>query len=120
MLRLILAAALLLALAPQSGAQTLTKRLRGVSSMDLLIELLDKDSVACGVSKEIVKNAVLFVTSSTRLKLKDDINGNGSTPLYVNVTSLRLPQGCVSVVRLEADAYVNVTILGQVTDKSVI
>jgi hypothetical protein len=98
---LILVSALVMLLSLQAVAQTSNNALRGLSQMDLVIETPGVESSQCGITKEIIRNAVLYPVSSTKLEIKEN-----TLPLpYLHVGFVTLffqrRDFCVTYVALE-------------------
>lgn len=97
-----IAAALLALLAAPAGAgaQTIDNSLRGVTSMDVLIEKLDSDSAACGISEDALTRSVTQGAQGAAFTL----DGYDYT-LYVRVNTLPRNGDCFSSVDMEAYYY---------------
>lgn len=97
-----LAAALLalVAAAPMAGAQTIDHSLRGVTKLDVLIEQLDSDSDACGITESGLERAVAKGARGAGFTL----DGYDYT-LYVRVNTLPRNGDCFSSVDMEAYYY---------------
>ncbi len=94
--------AMILALATvgTAAAQTEDRSLRHVKSFDLLIEQLDDDSAACGITEGKLIKAVMSATSGAPFDLK----GNAYT-IYVRVSTLPEGDNCFSSVDMQAYYY---------------
>lgn len=90
----------LLAVPAGAGAQTIDHSLRGVTSMDVLIEQLDSDSAACGISEDSLTRSVTQGAHGAGFSL----NGYDYT-LYVRVNTLPKNGDCFSSVDMEAYYY---------------
>jgi len=90
----------LTAMPAAAGAQTIDRSLRGVTSMDLLIEQLDSDSAACGISEEALTRSVTRGTQGAGFTL----DGYDYT-LYVRVNTLPRNGDCFSSVDIETYYY---------------
>lgn len=99
---MITAAALfaLLAIAPEAGAQTIDNSLRGVTKLDVLVEQLDGDSAACGITESGLERAVDRGAKGAGFTL----DGYDYT-LYVRVNTLPRNGDCFSSVDMEAYYY---------------
>jgi hypothetical protein len=100
MFRPFLSAALLLSVVGGAVAQQGVE-LKGLTHLGLLIEDLDQDAQWCGVTRDLIRDAIAYTISSSKLKLSDD---NGSGPkIYVRVGALvqRQPVQCLSDVKLD-------------------
>jgi hypothetical protein len=67
--------------------------LRGIASVNLVIEELDEDAKTCGVTESVLDTSVRFVLSQSRIK----INSSASSYIYINVNvmSLTSSDSCV-------------------------
>jgi hypothetical protein len=75
--------------------------LKGMTKIHLLIETLTDDAKACGITKELIRDAFMYPASSSRLQITSDPD---SPIFYIQVSTLRLnPEGiCFSSVYYES------------------
>ena len=66
-----IASALVMSLSLQAEAQTRQHALRGLAKIEILIEDLDSNSLECGLTKDVIRNAVLYPTSSAKFQVVD-------------------------------------------------
>lgn len=90
----------LLAGATGAGAQTIDGSLRGVASMDLLVEQLDADSAACGITHDGLSRSALRGAEGAGFTL----DGYDYT-LYLRVNTLPRSGDCFSSIDMEAYYY---------------
>lgn len=68
-----------------------------VPSMGILVEELDEQAAACGVTKGGLDGAVRLTLDASRVPIQEGL----LTPnVYVNVTVLRAPDGCLASVHI--------------------
>ena len=75
--------------------------LKGVTNLGLLVEEPDQEAQQCGITRGLIRDAIAYTISSSKLKFSED---NGSGPkIYVSVGALmqRQPVQCFSVVSLD-------------------
>jgi hypothetical protein len=100
MIRPFLSVVLLLSVVGGAVAQQGVE-LKGLTHLGLLIEELDQDAQRCGVTRDLIRDAIAYTISSSKLKFSDD---NGSGPeIYVHVGALvqQQPAQCLSEVSLD-------------------
>jgi hypothetical protein len=85
--------------------------------MSILIEDLSLYSNECGLTKEGIRNAIMFPLSSTGIKVGVD----EPAVFYVNIGTLYFssPRGCVSSIRVEVRTYQYVTLKFSIENKFV-
>jgi hypothetical protein len=72
--------------------------LRGLTQVDLLIENLDADSQACGITPQLLRDAFMFPASSTALKISETANAT----FYIQTATIHDNAGrCISSIRFE-------------------
>jgi hypothetical protein len=78
--------------------------MRGLTKISVIVEALDKDSQACGITTELIQDAFMYPVSSSNLKVEETRLG---TPVfYIQVGTIHGQNGlCVSTVNLSADIY---------------
>lgn len=88
--------AILLSVCSWTQAQAGEEALRGVTALKIVIEDLDEDNAACGVTEDALDAAVRLPLSSASLRVRSDV----LPYIYVRVTSLRILDfdGCVTSV----------------------
>ena len=108
MRRLMLAAVCLVLFSLQTEAQTIRAGLRGLASFSLVIEELDRDASACGLTKEGIERAVMYPASSAKFQIEPLLPNY----LYVVVSTMFLERydECVSVISLRVRANQKVTL----------
>lgn len=94
------ALAALSAAAAGAQAQTIDESLRGVTRFDILVEQLDADSAACGITEDGLAGAVRAAARGAGFAL----DGYDYT-LYVRVNTLPKRGDCFSSVDMEAYYY---------------
>ena len=74
--------------------------LRGLTHLGLQVEELDQETQSCGITRDLIRDAIAYPISSSRLGFSDD---DRSPKLYVHVASLvqRQPLQCFSLVSFE-------------------
>lgn len=99
MIRPFLSVALLLCVMGGAVAQH-DEELKGLTHLRLLVGELDQDAQRCGITRSLIRDAIAYAISSSKLKFSDD-NGNGPK-IYVRVMALtqRQPVQCISRVSL--------------------
>ena len=100
MIRPFLSVGLLLCVVGGAVAQQ-REELKGLAHLGLLVEELDQDAQRCGITRSLIRDAIAYAISSSKLKFSDD---NGSGPkIYVRVGALvqRQPVQCLSDVSLD-------------------
>lgn len=90
----------LLAAPAGAGAQTVDTSLRGVTGMDVLVEQLDSDSAACGVTEAGLERSVALGARGAGFTL-----GGYDYTLYVRVNTLPRNGDCFSSIDMEAYYY---------------
>lgn len=94
-----------------SAAQTDDNLLRGFSKIKLLVESLDSNSTTCGLTRDIIRNAVRYPASSAKFQLTEpdtklQIKGPRTDgTLYINVLSLFFKSTGLYVSRILVEAY---------------
>jgi hypothetical protein len=76
MRKLLIMASLLCVGTDLANAETIEK-LRGLMSVRLIVPELDEDAKSCGLSQELVRDAVMFPASSSKLEFLD-ATGDGA------------------------------------------
>jgi hypothetical protein len=109
MRRIIVAITCLISLSVQAEAQTSEHALRGLTRIMLVVEHLDDDSIKCRLTKDLIRSAVLYPTSSAKFQMTDDFVLES---LYVNTLSnfYESLQLCVTYVEMRADSIDEVTL----------
>src|ERR1700693_3098564 len=65
------------------GAAQQAEELRGLTHLGLLVEGLDQEGQRCGITRDLIRDAIAYTISSSKLKFSDgDSNG---PKLYVRV-----------------------------------
>jgi hypothetical protein len=70
--------------------------LKGLSHLGLLVDPLDQEAQRCGITRDLIRDAIAYAISSSKLTFSDN---EGSGPkIYVGVAALiqRQPLQCVS------------------------
>jgi hypothetical protein len=80
--------------------------LQGLTKIQLSIAELDQDSEACGITKELIREAFMYPVSSSALR----VVGVDASPTFFNVqiTTLKMPQGCFSNINFSVHEYLSV------------
>jgi hypothetical protein len=101
MRRILVAITYLLMLSFQCEAQTLNHALRGLAKINVLVEDLDDEDIKCGLTNDLIRDAVLYPTNSAKIRVT---NEHVSEWLYVNTLSFfsEAAQYCVTTVVMEA------------------
>ena len=87
----------------QVDAQTLDHKLRGFNRFQLLIEDLDSDTISCGVTNELIRNAARYPASAAKFSLTEKLDVMIPT-LYVKTQSFHFRgDNCVTYVLLRAN-----------------
>src|SRR5262249_13028668 len=90
-------------------AQTIGHALRGLSRISIMVERVDHDGKACGLTEDVIRNAVLYPLSSAIQVLNAPY-----TTLYVNTSSYfspEIPDGfCVTHIHMQAFSHQEVTL----------
>jgi hypothetical protein len=104
MRRILVAITYLLMLSFQCEAQTLNHALRGLAEINVLVEDLDDEDIKCGLTKDLIRDAVLYPTSSAKIRVTNELV---SEWLYVNTLSFfsEAAQYCVTTVVMEARSF---------------
>ncbi len=86
-----------------SEAQTDGNLLRGLTKMNFVIEKLSDNSTTCGVTENLVRNAVRYPASSAKFQLVDPADPSVDAVLYIKVSTLFFRTGDLraSVVALK-------------------
>jgi KTSC domain len=84
-------------------AQAFDHALRGLAKIEILVEDLDSNSMECGLTKDGVRNAVLYPTSSAKFQVTD----SAPVMLYVNALSHFFEPQQLCVTNVEMQAYSN-------------
>jgi hypothetical protein len=81
-------------------AESYVGSLTGVTKIELLIEDLDANNKACGITEEIIRDAFMYPASSSRLQIARD---DPSAPFfYIQVTTLHSNVGaCASHIHYQ-------------------
>ena len=88
----------------QARAQTEGNVLRGLSQFQLSIEMFG-ETTNCGLTKDLVRDAVLSVAGGAGFQITPEANkGNGPT-LYVKINTLAYPDLNFCVSHVMVDAY---------------
>jgi hypothetical protein len=106
--RIIVAITCLISLSLRAEAQTPDNLLRGLSQIHLTIENLDDNDTACGLTKALIRNAVLYPASFTKFQITDA--RTSPVGLYVNVVSLFFKSDYLCVTHITMQAYSNQTL----------
>lgn len=112
MCRVIVALTCLLLLSLRGEAQTIEQHiLRGLTKVHVLIEYLDDDAIKCALTRDLMRNAVLYPVSSAKIQVITP-PANASTVLYVDTDSLFLKpsQSCVTSVQMKVISFQSVTL----------
>jgi hypothetical protein len=75
--------------------------LKGLSHLGLLVDPLDQDAQRCGITRDLIRDAMAYTISSSKLTFSDD---EGSGPkIYVSIGGLvqRQPVQCFSNVSFD-------------------
>ena len=84
-------------------AQTSEHSLRGLARIMLVLEHLDDDSIKCGLTRDLIRSAVLYPISSAKFQVTDDVV---LEMLYVNTLSkfYESLQMCVTYIEIRAES----------------
>jgi hypothetical protein len=109
---IIFAITFLLSLTLQSDARAIRNALRGLTKIVIVVEQLDSNSIECGLTKDAIRDAVLYPVSAAKFHVVNDDNDPLTPTLYVNTISLlfRPEELCVTHVALQAYAIQVVTL----------
>jgi hypothetical protein len=85
-------------------AQTNGNALRGSNSITIVVEDLDKNSIACNINKELVNRAIKYPFSAAKFRLIDPVSDADAVEFYVNLSTLYLRSSdyCVSKIYVAA------------------
>ena len=97
-------AALVLISAAIAHAQRAVPALRGLAEVHLLIEALDKDSTACGITEPQVRSAFMYLVSGARFSVTADPLAV-SPVFYINIITSRGEGICASMVETKVYSY---------------
>jgi hypothetical protein len=94
-------------IANQSQAQTDFHMLRGLSQVHILIEPLDDQAKACGLTSASIREAIMYPLSSSKIRVVSSLT---DLVFYVGITSIyaKASQICFSNALVEARAYQDV------------
>src|SRR4051812_38319022 len=87
MLRIIIAVLLATVSLVALGQSSTQKGLAGINNVGILVDGLDADATACGLSEEALQTSLRFVLQQSRIRVVDNSRSDG-TYLYVNVATL--------------------------------
>ena len=93
-----------LALAPSPGVcQTFDKLLKGVRSLQILTESLDQSSKRCHLSKDLIRQAVMYPFSSAKFDIVDKTDAR----LYVNIVTIEINNNTYCVSHIYLNLYIS-------------
>jgi hypothetical protein len=100
MIRLFISVVLLLCVGGGAVAQQ-AEELRGLTRLGLLVEGIDQEAQRCGITRNLIRDAIAYTISSSKLKFSDD--DSSGPKLYVRVGALvqRQPVQCFSNVSFD-------------------
>jgi hypothetical protein len=104
MRRILVAITCLLMLSFQCEAQTIGHALRGLAKINVLVEDLGDEDIKCGLTEDLIRDAVLYPTSSAKIQVANELV---SESLYVNTLSFfsEAAQFCVTTIVMEARSF---------------
>lgn len=95
MKRLFLCVFVLAAMPSFAIAQRIPIELKGVRTLGVVVEDLDKDAENCGITKDLLDSSVRFVIQQTKLRLQDYVTADGFVYVSANMIFLSARNSCV-------------------------
>jgi hypothetical protein len=115
----VFAAAAVTLMYSQGHAQTEDNLLRGLIELNLVVEKLPGGAAPCGITEEMIRTAVRYPLSSTKIRLHLTHDFTAPRPaLYINILTVHQANECTSVVHIEVSNFQKVTLYFSGADKS--
>jgi hypothetical protein len=95
MRKLLIMASLLCVGTDLANAETIEK-LRGLMSVRLIVPELDEDAKSCGLSQELVRDAVMFPASSSKLEFLDATGDGAVFEVVITTMVQERPVQCIT------------------------
>jgi hypothetical protein len=78
---------------------------KGLSHLGLLVETLDQDAQRCGITRDLIRDAIAYTISASKLTFSDD--ESSGPKIYVRIVTLiqRQPLQCVSSISFDVDTF---------------
>jgi hypothetical protein len=102
MLRFLIAS-ILLCLTTNSVNAVPRPGLIGIKRVHLVIEQLNSDAKACGITEQLIHDAFMYPASGAKFEVVDQVGlGDQVTPMfYINVNTTRLNPVCASAINMD-------------------
>jgi hypothetical protein len=100
MIRLFFSVGLLLCVGGSAFAQQ-SGYLKGITQLGFLVEGLDQDTQRCGITRELIRDAIAYTISSSKLKFSDDDKKRPLIRVGVAALIQRQPVQCFSALSFD-------------------
>jgi hypothetical protein len=78
-----------------------SEELRGLTHLGLIVKGLDQEAQRCGITRDLIRDAIAYTIGSSKLKFSDDDSSGPMIYVGVGVLVQRQPVQCFSDVSLD-------------------